>query len=168
MKRGCKIIPLYVSLEGYLDAATLARTESVVETLREYQPNMNLVVVRDKYLAAAKDILCEEGQKRLTCLLCKRRMYRIAAEVVRITGAKGFVTGESLGQIASQTLDNQVVLTEAASIPVYRPLIGFDKEESFPWQKRLGHTSHLLPLQEDVAQSLKGLQQKQSLRILVQ
>ncbi len=138
MKRGCKIIPLYVSLDGYLDAATLARTESVVETLRAYQPKMDLIVVRDKYLAAAKDILCKEGQERLTCLLCKRRMYRIAAEVAKITGAKGFVTGESLGQVASQTLDNQVVLTEAASIPVFRPLIGFDKEEAISLAKKIG------------------------------
>ena len=44
-------------------------------------------------------------------------------------GAKGIVTGESLGQVASQTLDNLVVLTDAAEIPIYRPLIGFDKEE---------------------------------------
>lgn len=138
MKRGCKIIPLYVSLDGYLDATTLARTESVVETLRAYQPKMDLIVVRDKYLAAAKDILCKEGQERLTCLLCKRRMYRIAAEVAKITGAKGFVTGESLGQVASQTLDNQVVLTEAASIPVFRPLIGFDKEETISLAKKIG------------------------------
>jgi len=65
-------------------------------------------------------------------------MYRIAAEVAKITGAKGFVTGESLGQVASQTLDNQVVLTEAASIPVFRPLIGFDKEETISLAKKIG------------------------------
>jgi thiamine biosynthesis protein ThiI len=138
MKRGCRIIPLYVSLEGFLDAATLERTEAVVEALRAYQPDLELVVVRDGYLSAAKDILLKEGQERHTCLLCKRRMYRIAAEVARITGAKGFVTGESLGQVASQTLDNQVVLTEAASIPVYRPLIAYDKEETVSLAKKIG------------------------------
>jgi thiamine biosynthesis protein ThiI len=57
-------------------------------------------------------------------------MYRIATAFAHRTGAKGIVTGESLGQVASQTLDNLVVLTDAATdIPIHRPLIGFDKEE---------------------------------------
>jgi thiamine biosynthesis protein ThiI len=69
------------------------------------------------------------GVERYTCLVCKRRMYRLAEAVARDIGAKGIVTGESLGQVASQTLDNLLVLDEAASIPIYRPLIGFDKVE---------------------------------------
>lgn len=57
-------------------------------------------------------------------------MYRVATAFARQVGAKGIVTGESIGQVASQTLDNLLVLTDAANMPVYRPLIGFDKEEA--------------------------------------
>ncbi len=129
MKRGCRIIPLYVGLEGYLDGTNLARTKATVEALRRYQPDIELMVVEDAYLVRARQALDERGQERYTCLLCKRRMYRIAAEIAGREGAKGFVTGESMGQVASQTLDNLAVLTDAATIPVYRPLIGFDKED---------------------------------------
>ncbi|MFA6673248.1 MAG: tRNA uracil 4-sulfurtransferase ThiI [Methanoculleus sp.] len=129
MKRGCRIVPLYVGLEGYLNETNFARAKATVEALRRYQPDIELLVVRDGYLARARRTLEERGEERYTCLLCKRRMYRIAAEVARQVGAKGFVTGESMGQVASQTLDNLAVLTDAAAIPVYRPLIAFDKED---------------------------------------
>lgn len=138
MKRGCRIVPLYVGLEGYLDETNLARTEATVEVLRRYQPDIELMVVEDAYLARARRVLEERGQERYTCLLCKRRMYRIAAEIAGRTGAKGFVTGESMGQVASQTLDNLAVLTDAATIPVYRPLIAFDKEDVVRLAREIG------------------------------
>lgn len=138
MKRGCRIVPLYVALEGYLDETNLARTKATVEALRRYQPEIELLVVRDGYLARARRTLDSRGEERYTCLLCKRRMYRIAAEVARRVGAKGFVTGESMGQVASQTLDNLMVLTDAAAIPVYRPLIAFDKEDVIRLAREIG------------------------------
>ncbi len=138
MKRGCRIVPLYVGLEGYLDETNLARTKATVEALRRYQPDIELLVVRDGYLVRARRMLEERGEERYTCLLCKRRMYRIAAEVARQVGAKGFVTGESMGQVASQTLDNLAVLTDAAAIPVYRPLIAFDKEDAIRLARDIG------------------------------
>lgn len=138
MKRGCRIVPLYVGLEGYLDETNLARTEATVEVLRRYQPDIELLVVEDAYLARARRVLDARGEERYTCLLCKRRMYRIAAEIARREGAKGFVTGESMGQVASQTLDNLAVLTDAATIPVYRPLIAFDKEDAIRLAREIG------------------------------
>jgi thiamine biosynthesis protein ThiI len=129
MKRGCRILPVYVSLEGLAGEGARARAEQVVEVLRGYQPDIRLRVIPDSYLACARDRLTRDGTERFTCLICKRRMYRIAAAVARGEGAKGIVTGESLGQVASQTLDNLLVLDDATDLPVYRPLIGLDKEE---------------------------------------
>jgi len=129
MKRGCRIIPLYVDLDGILDDSTLQRTRKVTEALQVYQPDIALKVVKDSYLSSARQELARSGLERFTCLLCKRRMYRIAESFARSIGAKGIVTGESLGQVASQTLDNLLVLDDAAGLPVYRPLIGYDKEE---------------------------------------
>ena len=65
-------------------------------------------------------------------------MYRIAELIARDNAASGIVTGESLGQVASQTLDNLIVLNDAASIPVHRPLIGFDKEEIITLAREIG------------------------------
>jgi tRNA uracil 4-sulfurtransferase len=129
MKRGCWILPIYIELEGLAGEGARARAEEVVEVLRGWQPDIRLRVIPDPYLACARDRLEKDGMERFTCLLCKRRMYRIASAVAVDEGAKGIVTGESLGQVASQTLDNLLVLDDAADLPVYRPLIGLDKEE---------------------------------------
>ena len=107
-----------------------ARAERVVEVLAKYQPGIRLTVIRDSYLAAEQELV-RRNLEKYTCIFCKRRMYRIATAFAQQAGAKGMVTGESLGQVASQTLDNLLVLTDAASeVPIHRPLIGFDKEET--------------------------------------
>ncbi|HVP97006.1 tRNA uracil 4-sulfurtransferase ThiI [Methanoregula sp.] len=138
MKRGCTIVPVFVALDTFLDETVLARAERVVEILRQYQPDIALRVIPDSYLAAAKKELVKNHQEKYTCLFCKRRMYRIAQAVAGEVGAKGIVTGESLGQVASQTLDNLVVLSDAATIPVYRPLIGFDKADAITIAREIG------------------------------
>ena len=126
--------------------STIARAELVVEKLAQYQPGIKLTVVSDSYLAAAKEELVRRHLEKYTCIFCKRRMYRVATAYADTIGAKGIVTGESLGQVASQTLDNLVVLTDAAEIPIYRPLIGFDKEEIVVIAREIGtfeqSTSH--------------------------
>jgi len=139
MKRGCRIIPLFVALDTFLDETTVARAQRVVDVLATYQPGIRLTVVRDSYLAAAKQELVSRHLEKYTCIFCKRRMYRVATAFARQAGAKGIVTGESLGQVASQTLDNLLVLTDAASdVPIYRPLIGYDKEETMAIARGIG------------------------------
>jgi thiamine biosynthesis protein ThiI len=138
MKRGCRIIPVYVALETFLDDDARARTEKVIEALRLYQPDIRLQVIPDSFLACARKELTRWDVEKYTCLICKRRMYRIAEAVAKGEGAKGLVTGESLGQVASQTLDNLLVLDDAATLPVYRPLIGLDKEEIIRIAREIG------------------------------
>ncbi|MDD1664121.1 MAG: tRNA 4-thiouridine(8) synthase ThiI [Methanomicrobiales archaeon] len=138
MKRGCRIIPIFVALESFLDDDARMKAGKVVEVLHMYQPDIRLRVVPDSFLACAKEGLIRHGLEKFTCLICKRRMYRIAEAVAEAEGAKGIVTGESLGQVASQTLDNLLVLDDAAGIPVYRPLIGLDKEEITRMAREIG------------------------------
>ncbi|MBU1204540.1 MAG: hypothetical protein KKA61_00445 [Nanoarchaeota archaeon] len=79
-----------------------------------------------------KEILTEIKNKtnpKYTCLLCKRMMYRIAEKLAKKQNAKFIITGENLGQVASQTLDNLAVLDNAVKIPILRPLLCFDKNE---------------------------------------
>jgi len=138
MKRGCRIIPVFVALAEYLDETNLERARNIIESLKIWQPGIDLVVIDDDYLWGAKRILAREDKIKYTCLLCKRRMYRLAVKYAQEHGAKGIVTGESLGQVASQTLDNLIVLDAAADLPVYRPLIGFDKEDTIRIARNIG------------------------------
>jgi thiamine biosynthesis protein ThiI len=138
MKRGCKIIPVYADLETFSSESALARAQAVIVALRAYQPDLELIVLKDHFLKQAKIVLKKEDLDNYTCIMCKRRMYRLAESVARDVGAKGIVTGESMGQVASQTLDNLFVLDSTASMPVYRPLIGFDKVEAEKIAREIG------------------------------
>ncbi len=85
------------------------------------------------------DALQTQGARAgVTCLLCKRMMYRVAEQVAHMYGAKGIVTGEILGEQASQTAQNLMVLNSVVSIPVHRPLFGFDKEEVVTLARQIG------------------------------
>jgi len=75
---------------------------------------------------------------KYTCVVCKRMMLRYAEAIARKEGAVAIVMGDSLGQVASQTLQNLRVVEQAVSIPILRPLIGFDKEDTIKIAKQIG------------------------------
>ncbi|OKY77334.1 MAG: tRNA S(4)U 4-thiouridine synthase ThiI [Candidatus Methanohalarchaeum thermophilum] len=135
MKRGCRVIPVYMD-KGRFDSGEMKkRTVEVKERLSRYSPyKMNLIEVDFEEIMQ----VISENVFRLTCILCKRSFYRLAEAVAEKIDAKGVVTGESIGQVASQTLDNLYVLNEAVDLPVFRPLIGFDKIESESISRELG------------------------------
>ncbi len=78
---------------------------------------------------------CKAG---LHCVLCRRMMLRVAGALARRDGAQALVTGESLGQVASQTLQNIAAEYPAAPVPILRPLIGLDKQEIIEIAKKIG------------------------------
>jgi thiamine biosynthesis protein ThiI len=71
--------------------------------------------------------VCGVDGRKYTCLLCKRMMFRIGERIAHVMGGDFLVTGESLGQVASQTLQNIYVTSRAVEIPIVRPVIGLDK-----------------------------------------
>jgi thiamine biosynthesis protein ThiI len=75
---------------------------------------------------------------KFTCVFCKRMMLRYAEKIAEKYGADAIVTGDNLGQVASQTLQNIKTIEAAVKIPVLRPLIGFDKEEIISIAKEIG------------------------------
>lgn len=77
-------------------------------------------------------------RRNMECVLCRRMMLRVAERIADEHGAQFIVTGESLGQVASQTLANINVEERATRLPVLRPLIGFDKVEIERIAKRIG------------------------------
>jgi len=77
-------------------------------------------------------------KSRFTCVLCKRSMYKMAEVFAKENGFDYLLTGENLGQVASQTLDNLAVNDKATSMTVIRPLIGYDKQEIIDFAKKIG------------------------------
>ncbi len=128
MKRGCEVILLhfYITEENY--KATLLS----YEVLKEYHPQLKLLKVEHE------DFLKKIKKQKYACVLCKREMLRKAQEIAVEKKAMGIVTGDSLGQVASQTLDNLYVISQATSYPIYRPLIGMDKQEIILLSRKIG------------------------------
>lgn len=75
---------------------------------------------------------------KLTCVFCKRMLLRCADEIAKIEGAEAIVMGDSLGQVASQTLQNIKTIDQAVKTPILRPLIGYDKEDIIKIAKEIG------------------------------
>jgi thiamine biosynthesis protein ThiI len=85
-----------------------------------------------------KTILGNREHRNYTCLACRKSMFRVAESVCGREGASGIVTGESLGQKATQTLPNLGATSREIKFPILRPLLGFDKLEIERLSKKLG------------------------------
>ena len=75
---------------------------------------------------------------RYTCVFCKRMLLRYAEQIAKKEGADAIIMGDSLGQVASQTLQNIRTIEQAVNIPILRPLIGLDKEDVIKIAKEIG------------------------------
>ncbi len=80
----------------------------------------------------------KQAERRFTCVFCKRMLLRYASALADRTQAAALVMGDSLGQVASQTLKNIAVIDEVTTLPILRPLIGYDKEEIIDIAKEIG------------------------------
>jgi len=76
--------------------------------------------------------------RKLTCIFCKRMMLRVANRIAENEGADFIIMGDNLAQVASQTLHNMAVIDSVSGLPVLRPLIGLDKEETIGIAKEIG------------------------------
>ncbi len=150
MQRGCVIIPVYFDLGVFGGGEGLKRAEEVASFLQNYEQDFKLVTIdHGDLLGEVKRTLSNVKLDNHTCLFCKRRMYRVAEKVAEREGCKGIVTGESLGQVASQTLDNLFVLDQAVDIPVFRPLIGLDKTAIERLARDIGVYEVCISMQEE-------------------
>ncbi|EQD79634.1 thiamine biosynthesis/tRNA modification protein ThiI [mine drainage metagenome] len=108
----------------------------------------HLTVLRQRYAQPIPLYLVPHGSTQITlmretdrhvgCVLCRRFMWRSAERIAEREGASFLVTGESLGQVASQTLSNMRSATASVHLPIVRPLIGLDKQEIEAVAKSIG------------------------------
>ncbi|KUH33203.1 thiamine biosynthesis protein ThiI [Thermococcus celericrescens] len=146
MKRGVEVIPVHI----YMGEKTLDKVRRIWNQLRRYGygGKGELIVVKPKERERILEKLREMKKEKYTCVFCKYMMVRHADRIAREFGAKGIVMGDSLGQVASQTLENMYIVSQATDLPIYRPLVGLDKEEIVRIAKEIG-TFELSTLPED-------------------
>lgn len=89
-------------------------------------------------LGHAHDAYRENCNPRFTCIYCKRMMLRIAEKLAEREKCDFLITGENMGQVASQTLDNMAVIQGAVKMIVLQPLLGFDKNDTIKVARKIG------------------------------
>jgi thiamine biosynthesis protein ThiI len=135
IKRGCRVVFVHFHSVPYLPDISQGKARALVERLTEWQYASRLFLVPFGEIQR-EIVLSVPGPARV--VVYRRMMIRIAEALAQQVGALALVTGESLGQVASQTLQNIARIDEAATIPVFRPLIGTDKIEITAEAQRLG------------------------------
>ena len=138
MKRGSPTVPIYIDNTPYTDERTRQKAIDTAKKLQEWSTgkiNKIYIVPNGENIQAIQ----EKAPARFTCLLCKRLMYRIAERIANSEKALGIVTGEAIGEQASQTMHNLYAIDEAATLyPIHRPLLGFDKLETEAIARKIG------------------------------
>ena len=135
MKRGCAVTFIHFHSYPILSRASQEKARELVQLLTTWQQRSRL------YLVPFGDIqqqvvLTVPGPMRV--VVYRRLMLRIAERIGRLRQAQALVTGDVVGQVASQTLENLAVVGHVATLPLFRPLIGMDKDEITAEAQRIG------------------------------
>jgi tRNA uracil 4-sulfurtransferase len=135
MKRGCRALFVHFSGRPLVSRASEEKVHDLVQTLTAHQYQSRLYVI--PFGEIQREIVAH-APAPYRVVLYRRLMLRIAEELARREQCWGLVTGDSLGQVASQTPENLSVIQEAAELPLLRPLIGMDKVEITDQAQRIG------------------------------
>jgi thiamine biosynthesis protein ThiI len=149
MRRGCRVSLVHFHSYPILSRASQEKVREIAALLTRYQQHTRL------YLVAFGDIqrkIVLTAPPPLRVVLYRRLMLRIAEELARAGRAKAIVTGDVIGQVASQTLENLSVIGSIAQLPIFRPLIGLDKDEITIEAQRLGTYSISIIEDQDCCQ----------------
>lgn len=135
MKRGCTAALIHFHSYPFLARTSQDKARELAQILTRYQFRSHLFLVPFGELQR-QITLSVPGPLRV--VVYRRMMLRIAEHIARERGAQALVTGEVVGQVASQTIDNLTIIDAASTLPVFRPLIGMDKAEITAQAEKLG------------------------------
>lgn len=135
MQRGCRVIFVHFHSAPYQDKTSQDKVRELVKLLTRHQFQSRLYMV--PFGEIQRQIVAAVARP-LRVVLYRRMMLRIAEQIARREKARALVTGESLGQVASQTLENMTVIQQAVTMPILRPLVGMDKQEIVDQARRIG------------------------------
>lgn len=143
MRRGVTISGVFMDGGRWAGSATRSLAMDNVRILSTWCPGRGIPLwIAD--LEPFFDAMTASCDRHYTCLFCKRFMMRVAEGIAEQNKLEGIVSGENLGQVASQTLQNMGVITTSVKLPVLRPLLTYDKEEIVAISRRIG-TYHESP-----------------------
>ncbi|NQU79416.1 hypothetical protein HQ545_06635 [Candidatus Woesearchaeota archaeon] len=135
IKRDCNVVFVHVLNATQSQIGVRSKIDRIVEKLSSLQKGTKLYIVPFEKLQK-HIIMCVPAKYRM--IIYRRFMMRIMNDVASKEGAKGIITGDSVGQVASQTMDNMNCIYNAAKYPVISPLLGFNKEEIINISKKIG------------------------------
>lgn len=135
LKRGAKVEFVHFHSAPYTAEASIRKVEELVRVLARYQGQARLTVVP---FGEFQQEVARVAPERLRVILYRRMMLRVAERIARRHRCLALVTGESLNQVSSQTLENLAAIDRVAHMPVLRPLVGLDKQEIIDVATRVG------------------------------
>ena len=145
-KRGVRLIPVHFFSFPYTSEQAKQKVVELAELLTVYCGAMTLEVVPFTHIQEEIRAKCPE---EYFTLIMRRFMMRIAQRIAEANGAKAIVTGENLGQVASQTMEAMASTQAVTELPVLQPLIGMDKEEIVRLARRIGtFDTSILPYED--------------------
>ena len=146
MKRGCQVDFVHFHSYPFLDRTSQQKARQLAQRLTRHQYTGRLFLVP---FGELQQQIVGAAPAPYRVVLYRRYMLRIAVALAQQTGAEALVTGESLGQVASQTLQNLCVIEAASTLPVLRPLIGMDKAEIMQAAQSIGTYSTSIQPDQD-------------------
>lgn len=145
-KRGVKIDAVYFHAPPYTSDRAKQKVVDLARIVSKYTGPIYLHVIN---FTDIQLYIYEKCPHEELTIIMRRYMMRIAEHIAKETGCLGLITGESLGQVASQTMGSLVATNEVCELPVYRPLIGFDKEEIVAVSKKIDtFETSILPFED--------------------
>lgn len=145
-KRGVEVIGVYFHSFPYTSDRAKQKVVDLAKIMSQYCGKIKLFVVPFTEVQTKIVEMCPERQ---TIIIMRRYMMRIAEMIAKEEGAKALITGESLGQVASQTMEGLGATNAVAELPVFRPLIGFDKSEIIKIAQDIGtFETSILPYED--------------------
>ncbi|MGL4607257.1 MAG: tRNA uracil 4-sulfurtransferase ThiI [Eubacteriaceae bacterium] len=145
-KRGVEVIGVYFHSFPFTSDRAKEKVIDLAKIMSQYCGKIKLFVVPFTEVQTKIVELCPERQ---TTIIMRRYMMRIAETIAENEGAKALITGESLGQVASQTMEGLGATNAVANLPVFRPLIGFDKSEIVKIAQEIGtFETSILPYED--------------------
>jgi thiamine biosynthesis protein ThiI len=135
MKRGCRVIPVHFHSYPILSRASQEKVRELAAILTRYQQFTRLHMVA--FGEIQQQVMLAVAPP-LRVVIYRRLMLRIAQAIAHKVHAGALVTGEVIGQVASQTLENMATIGSVSTLPVFRPLVGMDKDEITAEAQRLG------------------------------
>lgn len=145
-KRGVKIDAVYFHAPPYTSDRAKQKVIDLAKLVSRYTGPVYLHVINFTDIQLAIYEKCPHDE--LTIIM-RRYMMRIAEKIAKDTGCLGLITGESIGQVASQTIQSLAVTNEVCTLPVFRPLIGFDKMDIVEISERINtYETSILPYED--------------------